>query len=145
MDWSPKWFLTYDKQYQGEEKFRQLFYCFSILALFISCLGLLALASYSTTLRTREIGIRKVLGASVAGIVGLLSKDFLKLVLLAFLIACPLSWWTMTQWLQGFAYRTRLGWGIFALAGGCAFLVALLTVSIQAIKAAMEKPVKSLR
>jgi putative ABC transport system permease protein len=131
--------------YRSEARFGGLFFYFSILALFISILGLLGLASYSTLQRTREIGIRKVLGASISGIVGLLSKDFVKLVGLSFLIACPLSWLAMNKWLQGFAYRTTMSWEIFVLAGAGALLIALFTISFLAVKAAVANPVKSLR
>jgi putative ABC transport system permease protein len=135
----------FDSQYGAEERFGRLFIYFSILALFISSLGLLGLSAYSTLQRTREIGIRKVLGSSVWGIVGLLSGDFVKLVVIAFVIACPLSWVAMHQWLQGFAYRTTLNGGLFALAGAGALLIAVLTISFQAIKAALASPVKSLK
>ena len=135
----------FNRQYNSETRFGGLFFYFSILALFISILGLLGLASYSTLQRTREIGIRKVLGASVSGIVGLLSGDFIKLVALSFLIACPLSWLAMNKWLQGFAYRTTMSWEIFVLAGAGALLIALFTISSLAIKAAIANPVKSLR
>lgn len=135
----------FNSQYQAEERFGRLFIYFSALALFISSLGLLGLSAYSTLQRTREIGIRKVLGASVSGIVGLLSGDFVKLIILAFVIACPLSWLAMHQWLQGFAFRTTLNIGIFVLAGASALLIAVLTISFQAIKAALANPVESLR
>jgi putative ABC transport system permease protein len=135
----------FNSQYRAEERFGHLFIYFSVLALFISSLGLLGLSAYSTLQRTREIGIRKVLGASVTGIVGLLSGDFVKLVILAFVIACPLSWLAMHQWLQGFAYRTTLNWGVFVLAGAGALLIAVLTISFQAVRAALANPVKSLR
>lgn len=135
----------FDKQYRGEEKFGKLFLNFSILAIFISCLGLLGLASYSTMQRTKEIGIRKVMGASVSNIVNLLSRDFLKLVLISFLIAAPIAWYFMYKWLQEFAYRTSIGWWVFLFAGIAALAVALLTVSFQAIKAAVTNPVNSLR
>jgi putative ABC transport system permease protein len=135
----------FDKQYRGEERFGKLFMNFSILAIFISCLGLLGLASYSTMQRTKEIGIRKVMGASVQGIINLLSKDFLTLVLLSFFIAMPVAWYFMYTWLQDFAYRTRISWWVFVLAGGIAIVIALLTVSFQAIRAAIANPVKSLR
>jgi putative ABC transport system permease protein len=135
----------FDRQYRGEERFGKLFFNFAVLAIFISCLGLLGLASYSTLQRTKEIGIRKVLGASVTGIVNLLSKEFMQLVLIAFLIATPLSWYFMAKWLKDFDYRIDIQWWIFALAGVMAFLVALLTISFQAVRAAIMNPVKSLR
>jgi putative ABC transport system permease protein len=135
----------FDKQYRGEERFGKLFLNFAILAIFISCLGLLGLASYSTTQRTKEIDIRKVLGASVKGIVNLLSRDFLALVVLSFFIAMPVAWYFMHAWLKDFAYRTGIGWWVFVLAGALALFIALFTVSFQAIKAAIANPVKSLR
>ena len=135
----------FNSQYRAEERFGTLFLYFSALALFISCLGLLGLSAYSTLQRTREIGIRKVLGASVSEIAGLLSGDFVKLVILAFVIACPLSWYAMHQWLQNFAYRTSLNGGHFVLAGSGALLIALFTIGFQTIKAAMANPVESLR
>jgi putative ABC transport system permease protein len=135
----------FNRQYRSEEHFGRLFLNFAILAIFISCLGLMGLAAYSTVQRTKEIGVRKVVGASVGNIVYLLSKDFLKLVGWAFLVAAPLSWFFVNGWLRGFAYRIGAYWWIFGLAGGSALLVALLTVSFQAIKAAVVSPVKSLR
>jgi putative ABC transport system permease protein len=135
----------FNSQYGAEKRFGRLFIYFSALALFISSLGLLGLSAYSTLQRTREIGVRKVLGASVTGIVGLLSGDFVKLVAIAFVIACPISWLAMHRWLEGFAYRTTLNSGLFVLAGAGALLIALLTISIQAIRAALANPVKSLR
>ena len=135
----------FDRQYRGEERFGNLFLSFSILAVFISCLGLLGLASYSTMQRTKEISIRKVMGASVQGIINLLSKEFLLLVFLSFLIAMPVAWYFMHSWLQDFAYRTEITWWVFVLAGGIAILIAVFTVSFQAIKAAIANPVKSLR
>jgi len=118
---------------------------FAILAIFISCLGLLGLASYSTMQRTKEIGIRKVMGASVSGIINLLSKEFLTLVILSFFIAMPVAWYFMHTWLKDFAYRTNISWWVFVLAGVLAIMIALITVSFQAIKAAVANPVKSLR
>ena len=135
----------FDKQYRTEERFGKLFLNFSVLAIIISSLGLLGLASYSTMQRTREIGIRKVLGASVPNIVNLLSREFLKLVAIAILIASPVAWFAMHGWLQDFAYRIEIGWWIFLIAGLIAVLIALATVSFQAIKAAIANPVKSLR
>ena len=136
---------AFNQQYQSEEQFGQLFINFAALAILISCLGLLGLASYSTIQRTKEVGVRRVLGASVAGIVRLLSIDFLRLILIAFGIAVPLSWFCMHQWLQDFAYKTPLGWWIFAGSGLAAVLIAFATISYQAIKAAVASPVKSLR
>jgi len=135
----------FDRQYRAEERFGKLFFNFSVLAIFISCLGLLGLAAYSTMQRTKEIGVRKVMGASVASIVNLLSKDFLKLVIISFFIAAPAAWYFMTKWLHDFAYRTPMAWWIFAVAGIAALVIALATISFQAIKAALTNPVKSLR
>ncbi len=118
---------------------------FAILAIIISCLGLLGLASYSTMQRTREIGIRKVLGATIPNIVNLLSIDFLKLVAVAVIIASPVAWFAMHKWLQDFAYRIPISWWIFAVAAAAATLIAIITVSFQAIKAAVSNPVNSLR
>lgn len=136
---------SFDKQYRAEDKFSSLFFNFAILAIFISCLGLLGLASYSTIQRRKEIGVRKILGASVSTIVNLLSMDFLKLVLIAFAIASPVAWFFMNKWLRDFAYRTHFSWWVFALAGGVSVFIALFTISFQAIKAAIANPVKSLR
>jgi putative ABC transport system permease protein len=135
----------FDRQYRGEDRFGKLFLYFAVLAIFISCLGLLGLASYSTLQRTKEIGVRKVLGASVAGIVNLLSREFLLLVGIAFLIATPLSWFFMSQWLKDFNTRIPVSWWIFVLAGVLSLLIALLTISFQAIRAAVANPIKSLR
>ncbi|MGS2738563.1 ABC transporter permease [Sinomicrobium sp. M5D2P17] len=134
-----------DKQYRSEERFGQLFLNFAVLAIIISCLGLLGLASYSVLQRKREIGIRKVVGASVPRIVNLLSKEFIWLVVIAFLIASPLVWLGMHYWLQNFAYRIDIQWWIFATGGGLALFIALATVSFHAVKAAMANPVKSLK
>ncbi len=135
----------FDRQYKSEERFGRLFLNFDVLAIFISCLGLLGLASYSTMQRTREIGIRKVMGASVSNIINLLSKDFLKLVVISFFIAAPAAWYFMHKWLADFAYRTSISWWIFALAGLLAILIAVITISFQAFRAAVANPVKSLR
>jgi putative ABC transport system permease protein len=115
------------------------------LAIIIACLGLFGLAAFVTQQRIKEIGIRKILGASVSNITTLLSKDFLKLVLASVVIASPVAWWVMNKWLQGFSYRIDINWWIFFIAGSVALLIALLTVSFQAIKAAIANPVKSLR
>ena len=135
----------FDRQYRSEERFGKLFMNFAILAIFISCLGLLGLASYSTMQRTREIGIRKVMGASVSNIINLLSKEFLKLVIISFFIAAPVAWYFMHKWLADFAYRTNISWWIFATSGTLAVLIAVITISFQAIKAAVANPVKALR
>lgn len=122
-----------------------MFGYFSALGIGIACLGLLGLAIFVVELRTKEIGIRKVLGASVVNIVLLLSKSFLKLVLLANVIAWPLAYYAMNRWLENFAYRISIGWWVFVVAGAAALLIALLTISYQAIRAALTNPVKSLR
>lgn len=135
----------FDRQYRSEVRFGNLFLYFAILAIFVSCLGLLGLASYSTFQRTREIGIRKVLGASVGGIVHLLSKEFLLLLLISFVIASPIAWLVMHNWLEDFSYRISISWWMFAIAGVMALLIAMITVSFEAVKAAVANPVKSLR
>jgi putative ABC transport system permease protein len=122
-----------------------IFTSFALLAIMIACLGLFALSAFMAEQRRKEIGIRKVLGASVQSINTLLSMDFLKLVLMAILIASPVAWWVMNKWLQNFAYRISVSWWIFATAGFGALLIALLTVSFQSVKAALANPVKSLR
>ncbi len=134
-----------NRQYRREERFYSIFITAAGLAILLSCIGLFAIAVLVMTQRTKEIGIRKVLGASTSGIVTLLSKDFLKLVLIAFVIATPIAWYAMNQWLQDFAYKIDIPWWIFALAGILAVAIALFTVSFQAIKAALANPVKSLR
>ncbi|MDQ4139935.1 MAG: ABC transporter permease, partial [Bacteroidota bacterium] len=131
--------------YEGETKLAQLFKIFAGIAIFIGCLGLYGLVSFVAVQKTKEIGIRKVLGASLGNIVSLLSKDFLKLVLWANVLAWPLAWWIMQRWLQDFEYRMPIGWWMFAIAGSGALLIALITVSFQAIKAAVANPVESLR
>ena len=131
--------------YASEEKTASTATLFSVLAIFIACLGLFGLAAFTAEQRTKEIGVRKVLGATVSGITRLLSKDFLKLVLVAFVIAVPVAYWIMRNWLLGFAYRTEINWRVFVFAGVAAVCIALLTVSFQAIKAALANPVKSLR
>ncbi|QIP12903.1 FtsX-like permease family protein [Spirosoma aureum] len=136
---------AYDKLYSRETRLMQLFNGFTILTLLVACLGLLGLMTFSVEVRTKEIGVRKVLGASVSGIVVLLSKDFLKLVLISILIASPIAWYAMNKWLQDFAYKVSIEWWVFALAGGLATGIALLTISFQSVKAALANPVKSLR
>ncbi|MBK7872150.1 MAG: ABC transporter permease [Saprospiraceae bacterium] len=135
----------YQKLYREEQRMGQVFIAFSILAIFIACLGLFGLSAYIAEQRTKEIGIRKVLGASITDIAAMLSKDFVKLVLLAAIIAFPLAWWGMSKWLEDFAYRTQIEWWMFAVAGVGALGIALITVSFQAIRAAVANPIKSLR
>jgi len=134
-----------DRLYQAESKMGSLFSIFSVLAIGISCLGLFGLATFATQRRTKEIGVRKVLGAGEAGIVALLAKEFLRLVVLALLIAFPVAWWTMHRWLEGFIYKVDLSVWTFATAGATALLIAFVTVSYQTIKTAMANPVQSLR
>ncbi|MFD1145214.1 ABC transporter permease [Larkinella insperata] len=136
---------NYNRQYQAEQQFGAIFMAASLLAIFIACLGLFGLATFMTEQRTKEIGVRKVLGASVGSIVALLSTDFLKLVLIGFLIASPIAWYASQYWLQHFAYKMDLTWWIFASAGLLATLIALVTISFQSIKAALANPVTSLR
>jgi putative ABC transport system permease protein len=133
-------------QYEAEQKSGSLFAIFSGLAIFVSCIGLFALSAYITSLRTKEIGVRKVLGSSVAGVVILLSKDFTKMILLAFVMAVPIAWYVMeTWWLQNFAYRIDISLWIIFVSGAAALLIAWITVSYQSIKAAIQNPVGSLR
>lgn len=133
------------RQYGNEQKMQGVFYGFAILSLLIACLGLFGLSIFVVERKIKEIAIRKVLGASVPGIVSLLSRDFLKLVIIAAVIATPLSFYFMHQWLQDFAYRVNIGWWVFAASGIVALLIALVTISVKAIRAAMGNPVKSLR
>jgi len=133
------------KQYGSEQKMEGIFYGFAGLSLVIACLGLFGLSTFVVQRKTKEIGIRKVLGANIPGIVGLLSKDFLRLVLISMVIATPLAWYFMNNWLQDFAYRIHIEWWVFVAAGIIAVFIALVTVSIQSIKAAIVNPVKSLR
>lgn len=136
---------SFNTQYEADFKFKSLFSIFSFLAILIACLGLLGLATYSAVQRTKEIGVRKVLGAEVSSIVTLLSKDFMKLVFVAILIATPFSWYAMNMWLNAYAYQIEISWWIFALSGGIALAIAIATVSFHAIKAARQNPIKSLR
>ena len=135
----------FNAQYKNDQLFGKAFALFAGFAIFIACLGLLGLSLFGTTQRIKEIGVRKVLGASVTHIVLLLSKDFVLLIGISFVIAAPIAWWIMHQWLQDFAYRIPLSPWIFAGAGVMAVLIALTTISFQAIKAALASPVKSLR
>ena len=135
----------YNKTYSAETKTGTILNIFALLTIFVACLGLFGLATYTAEQRTKEIGIRKVLGASVTQVTGMLSKDFMKLVFIACIISFPLSWWVMNKWLQSFAYRINIGWWVFAIAAIAALLIALITISFQAINAAIANPVKSLR
>ena len=135
----------FNNLYRGEQRTGNVFTTFAALAIFIACLGLFGLAVYSAEQRTKEIGIRKVLGASVKSIISLLSKDFVKLVILSIVIATPVAWWAMNKWLQNFAYRIGLSWWLFLVAGVLALLIAVVTISFQAIKSALANPVKNLR
>ena len=131
--------------YRSEDKLSALLWIFTIMAIFVGCMGLFGLAAFSAEQRVKEIGIRKVLGASVTNIVSMLSLTFLKPVLIASLIAFPIAWWAMNSWLQDFEYRVTISWWVFALAGIAALVIALVTVSFQSIKAATVNPVKNLR
>ena len=135
----------YNKTYSAEQKTGSILNIFSILTIFVACLGLFGLVTYTAEQRTKEIGIRKVLGASVTQVTQMLSKEFLKLVLIASLIAFPVGWLAMNKWLQGFAYRINISWWVFIVAGAGAIAIALITVSVQAIRAAVANPVRSLR
>ena len=135
----------FNKLYTTEQRTGQIFITFAVLAILIACLGLFGLVTYAAEQRIKEIGIRKVLGANVANIVTMISKDFLKLILIASIIAFPVAWWAMNKWLQDFAYRINISWIVFAVAGLIAIAIALLTISFQSIKAAIANPVKSLR
>ncbi|HEX3025295.1 MAG TPA: FtsX-like permease family protein, partial [Chitinophagaceae bacterium] len=136
---------TFKQFFKAETLIGKLAGIFATLAIIISCLGLFGLASFTAERRTKEIGVRKVLGASVSIITGLLSKDFLKPVLLSVVIAFPVSWWLMFNWLKDYEYKTIIHWWVFAVAGLLVILIALFTVSFQSIKAAIANPVKSLR
>ncbi|MXV14852.1 ABC transporter permease [Hufsiella ginkgonis] len=135
----------FDMLYRADQRIGAVFGTFTGLSIFVACLGLFALVAFTAEQRTKEIGIRKVLGSSVSGIVRLLSKDFIVLVVIAIVIASPLAWWAMHYWLQDFTYRVTIGWWVFAGAAAVAVFIALLTVSFQAVKAAMANPVRSLR
>ncbi len=136
---------SFDTMYKAEDKLGSLLLIFTIMAILIGCMGLFGLAAFSAEQRIKEIGIRKVLGASVFNITAMLSKSFVRMVLIASVIAFPIAWWAMNKWLEDFAYRTNISWWIFIAAGVLAIAVALITVSFQAIKAAIANPVKSLR
>jgi putative ABC transport system permease protein len=135
----------FQKNYEADNRLSAIIKYFTIIAILISCLGLFGLATFSAEQRTKEIGIRKVLGAGVGTITGLLSREFLKLVFIAVIIASPLAWYAMHEWLGDFAYRVKIGWTVFAITAALALLIAMMTISFQALKAAIANPVKSLR
>jgi putative ABC transport system permease protein len=135
----------YAQKFEAENRIGTLAALFAGLTIFISCLGLFGLATYMAENRIKEIGVRKVLGASVAGIAALLSKDFLKLVIISFVLAVPIAWWAMYSWLQDYSIRVEIQWWVFAMAGFMSVFIAVITVSYQAIKAAIANPVTSLR
>ena len=139
------WMKHTRKKFEQEKRTGTLAGLFAGLTIFISCLGLFGLATYMAENRIKEIGVRKVLGASVTGITTLLSKDFLKLVIISFVIASPVAWYVMNKWLQTYSYRVDIEWWIFALTAMVSILIAVITVSYQAIKAAIANPVRSLR
>jgi putative ABC transport system permease protein len=136
---------TFSQLYKAEANFQKVFIVLVVLSILISCLGLFGLAAFTAEQRTKEIGIRKVLGASVTRITTMLSADFLKLVFMSIIVATPLAWWAMSKWLQDYAYRIHISWWIFLVAGSLSILIAVVTISFQAIKAALANPVKSLR
>ncbi|HVV54575.1 MAG TPA: FtsX-like permease family protein, partial [Mucilaginibacter sp.] len=135
----------YNSLYISEQKTAHVFSTFSTLAIALACMGLFGLAAFTTAQRTKEIGIRKVLGADVTGIMLLMARDFLKLTIIAVLIAAPVAWYFMHRWLQDFAYHISIQWWVFVVAGLLSVLVAFITVSLQSVKAALANPVKSLR
>ncbi|PSR55335.1 hypothetical protein AHMF7605_18390 [Adhaeribacter arboris] len=136
---------AFNAQYKAEDRLANIFSVFTGLTVLLACLGLFGLTTFTIAQRTKEIGIRKVLGATTLSIVTLISKNFLQLILVAIAVAAPFAWWFMRKWLQDFAHRIDISWWIFGLAGGAALLIALLTISFQAIKAALDNPVKALR
>ena len=136
---------AFAEQYEAEERLSEVFSYVAFLAIFIACLGLFGLAAFTAEQRTKEIGVRKVLGASLADIVVLLSKGFALLVLIAFVVAVPLAYFTINRWLENFAYRIEISWGIFLIAGSLSLAIALVTISYQSIRAALADPVESLR
>ena len=131
--------------YKGEERMYSLFRLLAGIAIFIGCLGLYGVVAFMAESRTKEVGIRKVLGASTAHIFGLFSSDFIRLVLIALIIASPVAWYIMDTWLSNYSYKIAISWWMFVLAGALAVTIALLTVSVQSIRAALMNPVKSLR
>ena len=135
----------YNNTYAAEQRTGQILNIFALVTIFVACMGLFGLATYTAEQRSKEIGIRKVLGASVGQVTQMLSKEFIKLVLIGCVVAVPVSWWAMHKWLEDFAYRIAINWWVFVLAAVAALLIALITVSLKAIRAALANPVKSLR
>jgi putative ABC transport system permease protein len=135
----------FDALYRSDQVMGEVFTVFTILSILVACLGLLGLAIYTAERRMKEISIRKVLGASVQNVVTMLSTDFLKLIIIASVLAFPIAWYAMSKWLQGFAFRTGISWWVFAISAGITLLIALITISFQSIKAALTNPVKSLK
>lgn len=131
--------------YKGDQKMGSIFNLFAVLAIFISCLGLYGLSAFMAEQRTREIGVRKVLGASLVNIVYLLSTGFTRLIMIAIVIAVPLSWYAVNSWLAGFAYHVNVGWAVFVLSSMAALIISWITVSYESIKVAIVNPIKSLR
>jgi putative ABC transport system permease protein len=136
---------SFNAQYKAEDRLASIFSIFTVLTIVLAGMGLFGLAAFTIEQRTKEIGIRKILGANLSSITSLLSVDFLKLVLLSTLIASPIAWWAMHGWLEHFAYRISIQWWMFGAAGLLAVVIALLTISYHAVKAAIANPVKSLR
>jgi putative ABC transport system permease protein len=136
---------AFNNYFRAESRLSKMLSAFTAFAVFISCLGLFGLATFTAESRIKEIGIRKVLGASIPQITSLLSKDFVKLILIAILVSTPVSWYAMNLWLEGFAYQAPIQWWVFLIAGVASIVVALLTISFQSIKAALMNPVKSLK
>jgi putative ABC transport system permease protein len=135
----------YNALYKTEEDTAAVFTACSTLAILLACLGLFTLTAYAMVQRTKEIGIRKILGATVANILALVSKDFIKLVIISIIIAIPIAFYAINKWLEGFAYRTAVHWWVFAFAGMLTLIIAFATISVQAIKTALTSPVKNLR
>ena len=133
------------RMFETEQKLGKIAGIFSFLAIFIACIGLLGLATFIAQQRTKEIGIRKVLGASVTNLVAIVSKDFLQLIVLSTIIAAPLAWWSMNAWLQDFVYRIEINWWVFVVVGLVAILIAFVTIGTQSLKAALANPVESIK
>ena len=135
----------FQRSYESEVTFGRILLFFTLLAILVACLGLFSLVSYTTFLRSKEIGIRKVLGASVGSIVGLISQDFLRLILVATAIAIPIAWYTLRVWLRDFAYQTEIPWWLFAVVGLAAMTIGILTIGGQSLRAALANPVEAIK